>query len=162
VSDVHGGLVRTIRKPFQGVTWQRCQTHFLCNILDATPKAMQDEIHSRVRAIFDAPDLDAARLLLNQVRVAYETKALKAMAILEAGFEDATAVPLLPEKYRRRLRTTSPCALERGNPPSGTGDSHLSQSGIGQTADGSITHGNRREMGRRQKVFGYGPLSGVA
>ena len=40
VSDDHGGLVRTIRKPFQGVTWQRCQTHFLCNILDATPKAM--------------------------------------------------------------------------------------------------------------------------
>ncbi|RKO61122.1 Transposase [Caldibacillus debilis GB1] len=122
MSDVHGGLVRTIRKPFQGVTWQRCQTHFLRNILDATPKAMQDEIHSRVRAIFDAPDLDAARLLLNQVLEAYKTKAPKAMAILEAGFEDATAVPLLPEKYRRRLRTTSPCALERGNPPSGTGD----------------------------------------
>jgi len=162
VSDDHGGLVRTIRKPFQGVTWQRCQTHFLCNILDATPKAMQDEIHSRVRAIFDAPDLDAARLLLNQVLEAYETKAPKAMAILEAGFEDATAVPLLPEKYRRRLRTTSPCALERGNPPSGTGDSHLSQSRIGQTADWSITHENRREMGQRQKVFGYGRLSGVA
>ena len=129
---------------------------------DATPKVLRDEIHSRVRAIFDAPDLDMARLLLNQVLEAYETKAPKAMAILEAGFEDATAVLLLPEKYRRRLRTTSPCALERGNPPSGTGDSHLSQSGIGQTADGSITHGNRREMGRRQKVFGYGRLSGVA
>jgi transposase-like protein len=100
---------------------------------DATPKVLRDEIHSRVRAIFDAPDLDMARLLLNQVLEAYETKAPKAMAILEAGFEDATAVLLFPEKYRKRLRTTSPCALERGNPPLGTGDSHLSQSGIGQT-----------------------------
>jgi len=120
---------------------------------DATPKVLRDEIHSRVRAIFDAPDLDTARLLLNQVLEAYETKAPKAMAILEAGFEDPTAVLILPEKYRRRLRTTSPCALERGNPPSGTGDSHLSQSGIGQTADGSITHGNRREMGSGRKYL---------
>ncbi|AGT33891.1 transposase (plasmid) [Geobacillus genomosp. 3] len=83
------------------------------NILDATPKELQDEVHSWVRAILDAPDLDTARLLLNQVLEAYETKAPKAMAILEAGFEDATAVLLLPEKYRKRLRTTN--ALERLN-----------------------------------------------
>ena len=28
------------------------------------------------------------------------------MQILEIGFDDATAVLMLPEKYRRRLRTT--------------------------------------------------------
>ena len=27
-SDDHGGLVKAIRKHFQGVSWQRCQTHF--------------------------------------------------------------------------------------------------------------------------------------
>ena len=36
---------------------------------------------------------------------------LKAMAKLEAGYEAATAVLVLPEKYRRRLRTTN--MLER-------------------------------------------------
>jgi len=35
------------------------------------------------------------------------------MQILEMGFDDATAVLVLPEKYRRRLRTTN--ALERLN-----------------------------------------------
>ena len=30
VSDDHGGLVRAIRQHFQGVTWQRCQTHCYC------------------------------------------------------------------------------------------------------------------------------------
>ena len=113
VSDDHGGLVRAIRKQFQGVTWQRCQTHFLRNILDATPKALQDEVYSRVRAILDAPDMDTARLLLNQTIEVYETKAPKAMAVLEAGFEDATAVLLLPKTYRKRLRTTN--GLERLN-----------------------------------------------
>jgi transposase-like protein len=106
-------LVRAIHRNFQGVTWQRCQTHFLRNILDATPKALQDEVHSRVRAILDARDHDTARLLLNQVLEAYETKAPKAMAVLEAGFEEETKDLLLPEKYRKRLRTTN--ALERLN-----------------------------------------------
>ncbi|GGK08430.1 hypothetical protein GCM10007043_23130 [Calditerricola satsumensis] len=50
--------------------------------------------------------METARQLLKQTLEAYEEKAPKAMAILEAGFEDATAVLALPEKYRRRLRTT--------------------------------------------------------
>ena len=40
VSDDHGGLVRSIRQQLQGVTWQRCQTHFMRNVLDASPKAL--------------------------------------------------------------------------------------------------------------------------
>ena len=35
------------------------------------------------------------------------------MAILEAGFDDATAVLALPEPYRRRLRTSN--GMERLN-----------------------------------------------
>lgn len=113
VSDHHGGLVRAVRNHFQGVTWQRCQTHFMRNILDVTPKALQEELYPRVRAILDAPDMDTARLLLEQVLESYESKATKAMRILEAGFEDATAVLMLPERYRKRLRTTN--GMERLN-----------------------------------------------
>jgi len=113
VSDHHGGLVKAIRQHFQGVTWQRCQTHFMRNILDVTPKSLQEELYPHVRAILDAPDMDTARLLLNQTLQAYETRAPKAMAVLEAGFDDATAVLVLPERYRKRLRTTN--GIERLN-----------------------------------------------
>ena len=113
VSDDHGGLVRAIRKQFQGVTWQRCQTHFMRNVLDATPKGFKDEIHAHVRAILEAPDLETARMLLKQTMGLYEEKAAKAMRILESGFDDATAVLSLPEKYRKRLRTTN--SVERLN-----------------------------------------------
>jgi len=41
VSDQHKGLVRAISQYFQGATWQRCQTHFMRNILDKTPKQLQ-------------------------------------------------------------------------------------------------------------------------
>lgn len=113
VSDDHGGLVRSIRQQLQGVTWQRCQTHFMRNILDATPKSLKEEIHAHVRAIMEAPDPDTARMLLDQTLAAYSEKAAKAMRTLEAGFDDATAVLSLPEKYRKRLRTTN--SVERLN-----------------------------------------------
>jgi putative transposase len=41
---------------------------------------------------------------LQQTIKLYETKAAKAMKILEAGFNDAAAVLELPKKYRKRLR----------------------------------------------------------
>ncbi|CAM3891442.1 IS256 family transposase [Marinicrinis lubricantis] len=113
VSDQHSGLVKAIRTHFQGVTWQRCQTHFMRNILDATPKALKEELYPRLRAILDAPDVKTARLLLEQVVEEYETKAAKAMNVLENGFDDATAVLTLPKRYRKRLRTTN--GLERLN-----------------------------------------------
>lgn len=113
VSDSHGGLVRAVRSQFQGATWQRCQTHFMRNILDVTPKSLQDEIHRRVRALLDAPDTQTARLLLEKIQEDYAQKAPKAIAILETGFDDATAVLELPERYRKRLRTTN--GVERLN-----------------------------------------------
>ena len=60
VSDHHGGLVNAVRLYFQGATWQRCQTHLSVNVSDATPKALQSAVHRRVRAIFEAPDVETA------------------------------------------------------------------------------------------------------
>lgn len=113
VSDSHSGLVKALRSQFQGSTWQRCQTHFMRNFLDATPKPLHDELYGRVRAMLDAPDVKTARLLYDQVVADYEEKAPKAIAVLENGFDDITAVLSLPEKYRKRLRTTN--GMERLN-----------------------------------------------
>jgi len=41
VSDYHSGLIRAINKYFQDATWQKCQTHFMHNILNKTPKGLQ-------------------------------------------------------------------------------------------------------------------------
>jgi putative transposase len=113
VSDQHGGLVNAIRVQFQGATWQRCQTHLSANVSDATPKALQEAVHRRVRAVFEAPDLETARLLLTALCAEFEHTAPTAVATLERGFDDATAVLALPEPYRKRLRTTN--AVERLN-----------------------------------------------
>jgi transposase-like protein len=113
VSDSHGGLVNAVRLQFQGATWQRCQTHLSANVSDAAPKALQEALHRRVRALFEAPDSATARVLLEKVDADYAQSAPTAVATLERGFDDATAVLALPEPYRRRLRTTN--TVERLN-----------------------------------------------
>ena len=112
-SDNHKGLVKAIKKHFQGATWQRCQTHFSRNILDKTPKKHQPEIKKYLQSIYQARDIDEARRLLSETLEAFEVLAPKAMTTLEEGFEDVMAVMSLPEKYRKRLRTTN--SVERLN-----------------------------------------------
>ena len=112
-SDHHSGLVKAIRKHLQGVTWQRCQTHFMKNILDATPKALRSEVKAHVRSIFEAADREAARMLLQQTIDRFHEHAPKAMEILDEGFDDAVAVLMLPAPYRVKTRTTN--AVERLN-----------------------------------------------
>lgn len=107
VSDDHAGLVRAVRTQFQGVPWQRCQTHFMRNITDATPKALRVELKARLRAILEAPDPAMARTLRDQVVSEFSGRAPKAMKILEEGFDDATTVMAFPESIRRRARTTN-------------------------------------------------------
>jgi len=113
VSDHHGGLVNAIQVHFQGASWQRCQTHLSANIADATPKALHEDVHGRLHAVFDAPDPETARTLLARFVAEFEQTAPAAVATLERGFDDATAVLALPLHYRRRLRTTN--GVERLN-----------------------------------------------
>jgi transposase-like protein len=107
VSDNYGGLTVAVRLQFQGASWQRCQMYLSANVSSAAPKAVQEELHARVRAIFEAPDLETARTLLAKVVADYEQQAPTAIATLERGFDDATAVLVLPRPYRKRLRTTN-------------------------------------------------------
>ena len=72
----------------------------------ATPKSAKEALYPHLRAILDAPDIGTARLLLNHTLETFEKKELKAMEILEIGCVDAIAGLMLPEKYRRRLRTS--------------------------------------------------------
>ncbi|GEO28115.1 hypothetical protein AAC03nite_39000 [Alicyclobacillus acidoterrestris] len=65
------------------------------NLLDAAPKSLQGEIYRKVRAILDAPDLDTARFLLDQVLSEYADKAPKAMQVLEDGFDERNSGTLI-------------------------------------------------------------------
>lgn len=113
ISDAHQGLVKAIKKQFQGASWQRCQTHFSKNILDSCPKKLQPEIKERLRGLYDAADEKTAQMLLRSITKDYQNLAPKVIEKLESGFEDVISVLSLPMKYRKRLRTSN--SIERLN-----------------------------------------------
>jgi len=112
-SDDHRGLVNAVQACFQGVAWQRCQTHFTKNILDKCPKSLQANLKARLRTVFEASDTETARQFARGIHEEYADKAGRAVETLDQGLEDAVAVLVLPEYYRRRLRTTN--SVERLN-----------------------------------------------
>ena len=57
--------------------------------------------------------MESAKTIRQILFIKYEEKAPKEMELLDEGFDDITAVLMLPIKYRKRLRTTN--GLERLN-----------------------------------------------
>lgn len=110
-SDDHGGLVKAAKKHFQGAMWQRCQVHFIRNILGHTPRHLKEEMAAWLRRIFRSETKAEARQACADLTEEMNGRADKALDVLDAGLEDAIAVLVLPAKYRRRLRTTN--MLER-------------------------------------------------
>lgn len=111
VSDDHRGLVSALRRSFQGATWQRCQVHFMKNVLDAAPKSEHAAVHRGLVRVLEAESPAAAREAFAALVDELDGRAERALGILESGLEDAVAVLGLPEKYRRRMRSTN--GLER-------------------------------------------------
>jgi len=107
VSDQHAGLVEAARKHFQGATWQRCQVHLMRNILGSCSVRHRKDVAEKAKLVFQAPDMEEARRRRDEFVEAFEKKAPNAVACLEEAFDDAMAVMALPEKYRKRLRTTN-------------------------------------------------------
>jgi len=106
-SDSHGGLVKALRRQFQGAAWQRCQTHLMRNVLGQTPRHLKAEMTAWLRRIFRSESQAEARQAFGELARELDGKAGKALQTLETGLEDAIAVLALPAKYRRRLRTTN-------------------------------------------------------
>jgi len=113
ISDAHTGLVKALQEVFVEAAWQRCQVHFMRNIMEACPSKVKPQLLEDLRDLWSSKDPELARERFQEILVTYEALAPKSMEVLEAGFDDAIAVLHLPTKYRRRLRSTN--SLERLN-----------------------------------------------
>ncbi len=51
-SDDHRGMVKALSRSFQGALWQRCQVHFMRNVLSFTPARHKAAMADGLKRIF--------------------------------------------------------------------------------------------------------------
>ena len=107
ISDAHKSILRAITKTYPDAAWQRCQVHFIRNILDETPTRFKEGLKSELRRMFNASTIDEARSLRDGIISDYSPVTPKAVNVLDTGFEDAMTVMQLPEWMRTKLRSSN-------------------------------------------------------
>lgn len=106
-SDSHEGIKYAFGKVYPLVPWQRCQYHFLKNIVDNVPKNYRKGISSELTNMFNSETIEEARKKRDEIIRDYQDIAEKAMSCLDEGFEDAMTVMVLPQNLRKKLRTSN-------------------------------------------------------
>lgn len=113
VSDDHEGLVVSVRRCFQGALWQRCQTHFMHNVLALVTKRDRKALWQALRSIFDAATLEHAKARLAEVVAEWRQRYPELSDKLEVETEDTLTCFQFPAGHRMRIRTTN--MMERLN-----------------------------------------------
>jgi transposase-like protein len=112
-SDHHAGIIKAVKKQFQGATWQRCQVHFSKNACGLVPRAARKELAADLREVFAAPDRESAMRIAGQVSERWWPKYPKVARLIDDHIEQCLAILAFPASHRQRLRTTN--GLERLN-----------------------------------------------
>ncbi len=113
ISDHHEGLQNAIKRHFQGVSYQHCQTHFHRNIKGITPPKYQREVAEALKDVFNAPDHNTAQHRLSSMMDTYEEILPKLVDKIDRDIIHCLACFHFPQKHRKRIRTTN--LLERLN-----------------------------------------------
>lgn len=94
--SAHAGLIKAIRRCFQGASWQRCRVHTMRNLLSAANHRHRQVIAALIRTIFVQPDNTTAtaqlRAVVEQLR-SYAPGVAERLEAMEADLLASTAFP---------------------------------------------------------------------
>jgi putative transposase len=114
VSDDHEGLKSAVCRHFQGAAHQRCQVHYMRNLLGMVGASRRKELGADLRATFAAPNREQALRIASSVAEKWRGKGIeKVSEHIEEHIEECLTCLAFPESHRRRIRTTN--GLERLN-----------------------------------------------
>ena len=113
VSDDHKGLEKSVKRHFQGVLWQRCQVHFIRNVLNLVSLKDRSTILRYLKEIIESTRLESAKKRRHEAVDALESSHPEVAAFLDTYGEEILAVYALLESHRKRIRSTN--MLERYN-----------------------------------------------
>jgi len=107
VSDAHSGIRAAIDRRFQGVVWQRCQVHFIRELLKKVSWKQFAEVAKDLKTIFRLGDPDQSRATARQIADKWQNRFPQLSRVLLDGIEDCLAVESLCFSHRARLASTN-------------------------------------------------------
>ena len=108
-SDDHAGLKAARKAVLPGARWQRCQFHIAQNAIHHAPNLnLRNTIGEELRAVWNAPSLEAAEAELKRLIGSHRAAAPKLASWLETAVPEGLAVFKLPKAHWRRMRTSNP------------------------------------------------------
>lgn len=114
ISDAHAGLKAAKKSVFPSIPWQRCQFHLQQNAQSYIPKkSLKKQVAFDIRSIFNAPNIDEAKRLLNIISGKYKKDAPKLSNWMVDNLPEGFTVFNFPSNHWRRIRTSN--VLERLN-----------------------------------------------
>jgi len=113
ISDAHAGLVKAIRRCFQGAAWQRCRVHAMRNLLSAANHRHRQVIAALIRTIFVQPDAATATTQLRAVVEQLRPYASGVAERLESMEADLLAYTAFPPAHWSKIWSNNP--IERLN-----------------------------------------------
>ena len=110
VSDAHTGLRAALKASFNASIWQRCQFHLQQNAQDyVTKQHLKSKVAADIAVIFNADNQAHAEERLRGFVETYRESQPKLAAWAESNLPEGFAVFALPEKHRKRMRTSNAC-----------------------------------------------------
>ena len=113
ISDDHKGLVNAINRYFQGSVRQRCQVHFMRNLLRRLRKSDRSWVMSAMKDIFNAPDRADADRRIRNFYEKLDGKYSDLVDWLEENINETLTVYDFPPAHHKRIRSTN--GIERLN-----------------------------------------------
>jgi putative transposase len=113
ISDQHAGLVKALKRCFQGAGHQRCRVHFARNLLAHVPKDKADMVASMFRMVFAQPDPAAVHATWDEVRDRLAGSFAKIGPLMDEAKAEVLAFTTFPKPHWQKTWSTNP--LERIN-----------------------------------------------
>lgn len=107
VTDGNDGLIAALHEVFPATPHQRCVVHKYRNVVSALPRRVRGQVGAELDAIWQQPDKENARLMLEAFKLRYATRYPEAIAsLVEAEAETLTFYDF-PQVMHRYIRTTN-------------------------------------------------------
>lgn len=113
ISDQHSGLVKALKRAFQGVAHQRCRVHFARNLLAHVPKGQAELVATAFRMIFAQPTAEDVHAAWDKTRHELATRFPKLGPLMDDAKAEVLAFTAFPREHWRKIWSTNP--LERIN-----------------------------------------------